>query len=415
MQLPERKSKMDEDIGDSRLISNFMYFVQTLRAAGLPIGSGQLLDAIRAAAIVGLSSRDDLYWTLHAVLVNRRDQRELFNQAFHIFWRNPQFLERMMSLVLPDFGIGEEKDTKQNVLRRIAEATGIEQAQGIPDRDVDKLEYDATNTWSAEEVLRTKDFEGMSTKEIEEARIVIARMRLPIGTVATRRYRTDITGTRIDMRTTLRLALRYGGDIIPLSRCAKVRRHPPIVVLCDISGSMDRYARMTLHFLHAITNDRDRVRTFLFGTRLTNVTRYLRNKDIDIALDNISATVKDWSGGTRIGHCLHVFNKIWSRRILAQGAHVLLITDGLDRDTGKGLAVEMERLHRSCRHLVWLNPLLRYNLFEPKSHGIRAMMPHVDEFKPIHNLESLAQLAEIVGSGGDRHNELMANWRKRAA
>ena len=406
---------MNENAEDGLLTANIMYFVRTLRAAGLPIGPGRLLDALRAAAAVGLGSREDFYWALHAVLVSRREQRELFDQAFHIFWRNPQFLERMMSLILPTFRADELENGREEISRRIADAIAAERPSDGASSEKDQLEYDATMTWSPEEVLRTKDFESMSADEIAEARAAIERMRLPIGTVTTRRYRPDTAGTRADMRATLRAALRYGGDIIPLKRRVKRRRHPPIVILCDISGSMDRYARMMLHFLHAITNDRDRTHTFLFGTRLTNVTRYLRFKDIDVALNRISDVVDDWSGGTRIGNCLHAFNHNWSRRVLAQGAQVLLITDGLDRDSGEGLAVEMDRLHRSCRRLIWLNPLLRYDLFEPKSRGIRAMMPYVDEFRPIHNLESLTQLAEIVGGGGLRHQPSMANWREQAA
>jgi uncharacterized protein with von Willebrand factor type A (vWA) domain len=209
--------------------------------------------------------------------------------------------------------------------------------------------------------------------------------------------------------------MRGGGDIIPLRKRQRRRRHPPLVILCDISGSMEVYARMFLHFMHAITNDRDRVHTFLFGTRLTNITRHLRHRDVDLALERVSAAVQDWAGGTRIGECLHQFNRDWSRRVLAQGAVVLLITDGLDRDAGAGLSQEMQRMHKSCRRLIWLNPLLRYDAFEPKSLGIRAIMPHVDEFRPVHNLDSLAKLADILGKGGNRHGAEMAKWREMAA
>jgi len=187
-----------------------------------------------------------------------------------------------------------------------------------------------------------------------------------------------------------------------LMRRERRMRRPPLVILCDISGSMERYSRMLLHFLHAVTNDRDRVYTFLFGTRLTNVTRYLRHKDVDEALARVGAAVVDWSGGTRIGHCLHEFNQLWSRRVLTQGAMVLLISDGLDRDEGAGLEVEMERLHKSCRRLIWLNPLLRFEGFQPKSVGIRAILPHVDEFRTIHNLESMRDLTRILSEAAPR-------------
>jgi len=232
----------------------------------------------------------------------------------------------------------------------------------------------------------------------------------------TRRFAPDPRGARADMRATLRAALRSGG-IVELRRKSRRMRPPPLVVLCDISGSMSRYSRMFLHFMHAITNDRDRVFTFVFGTRLTNITRYLRFKDVDLALDKVAEAVADWSGGTRIGHCLVDFNLYWSRRVLGQGAVVILITDGLDRDVGVGLAHEMDRLHRSCRRLIWLNPLLRYEGFEPKSLGMRAMLPHVDEFRPVHNLDSLENLVTVLSAPAPRRLTAAAMLQngKRAA
>jgi uncharacterized protein with von Willebrand factor type A (vWA) domain len=200
------------------------------------------------------------------------------------------------------------------------------------------------------------------------------------------------------MRATLRAQLRAGPGIIPLARKAPRVRPPPLVALCDISGSMARYSRMLLHFLHALATARDRVHSFVFGTRLTNISRQLKNRDVDLALDRVAATVEDWEGGTRIGACLHDFNRNWSRRVLGQGAVVLLITDGLDRQHDERLAKEAERLGKSCRRLIWLNPLLRYDGFEPKATGVRAILPHVDEFRATHNLESLEALATALSS-----------------
>jgi uncharacterized protein with von Willebrand factor type A (vWA) domain len=240
------------------------------------------------------------------------------------------------------------------------------------------------------------DFEAMSADEVAQARAIIARMRLPIMAVPTRRFSPDPHGRRVDMRATLRASLRGGGGGVSLRHRSPKHRHPPLVVLCDISGSMSRYSRMFLHFMHAITNDRDRVHTFVFGTRLTNITRHLRHADVDIALEKVSRGVEDWSGGTRIGHCLHDFNANWSRRVLGQGAVVLMISDGLDRDAGMGIGAEIERLHKSCRRLIWLNPLLRYAGFEPKSKGIKALLPHVDDFRTVHNLASLGDLADAL-------------------
>jgi len=407
------------EAGDGRLAENIMHFGRVLRAAGLPVGPGAVIAAIRAVEAIGLRNRTDFYWALHAVFVNRRTQREIFDQAFHIFWRNPQLLERMISMMLPSIDVeqeGEDPDkAKQNVSPRVAEALAADKNKPEEAPEPEEFELDAAMTWSADKRLARKDFDKMTNDEIALARQAISRLRLPIEEIRTRRFRPARRQARADMRATLKAALRTGGDIIPIKFRRQRTRPPPLVVLCDISGSMERYSRMMLHFLHAVTNDRDRVHTFLFGTRLTNVTRYLRYKDIDVALEKITDSVEDWSGGTRIGHCLHEFNRDWSRRVLGQGALVLLITDGLDREAGAGLGREMDRLHRSCRRLIWLNPLLRYDGFEPSSHGIRAIMPHVDDFKPVHSLESLVQLAKILSEPGSRRDPGMSKWLEAAA
>ncbi len=401
---------MTGDSDQGRIAVNLMAFARVLRRAGLPVGPGRMLQAVAAAETVGLSNREDFYWALHAVFVNRQDQRELFDQAFHIFWRNPKLLERMAGLTIPA-PADEQPADGHEISRRVAEAMA-ETATATQDSGEAETEFDASLTWSQGETLRDKDFEQMSSAEIYEARAAIARMRLPIMDVPTRRWRPDPAGARADMRASLRAAMRSGGDIIPLRKRKQQRRHPPLVILCDISGSMEVYSRLFLHFMHAITNDRDRVHTFLFGTRLTNITRYLRHRDVDLALDRVSGAVQDWAGGTRIGQCLHDFNRDWSRRVLGQGAVVLLISDGLDRDAGAGLGVEMQRLHKSCRRLIWLNPLLRYDAFEPRSLGVRAIMPHVDEFRPVHNLDSLQNLTDALGRQGGRH---MAKWLEKVA
>jgi uncharacterized protein with von Willebrand factor type A (vWA) domain len=384
-----------------RLLANLMHFARTLRAAGLPVGPGKVLDAVAAVEAVGITDRRDFYWTLHAVLVNRADQRVLFDQAFHVFWRNPELLKKMLALVLPELNIDMPQEEGQEMLRRLAEA--LHPNREAQESGETELEFDAAMTSSDKEQLRAMDFEKMSLDELARAKAAIARLQLPIMDVATRRFLRDPRGARADMRATLRAALRSGG-LIELKKKSRRRRPPPLVVLCDISGSMSRYSRVFLHFMHSITNDRDRVFTFVFGTRLTNITRYLRHKDVDLALDRVAEAVVDWSGGTRIGHSVAEFNQLWSRRVLGQGAVVLLITDGLDRDAGTGLAHEMDRLHRSCRRLIWLNPLLRYEGFEPRSLGMKAMLPYVDEFRPVHNLESLETLVEVISRAAQRQS-----------
>src|SRR5436305_10887762 len=392
---------MTAPASDGRLVANLMHFGRTLRAAGLPVGPGKVSDAVAAVEAIGIIDRRDFYWALHAVFVNRPDQRLLFDQAFHVFWRNPELLKKMMSLVLPQMNIEMPQDEGAEMLRRLAEA--LHPHQEAREAEETDIEFDAAMTFSDREQLRQMDFEKMSLEELARAKAAIARLRLPLFEGPTRRFAPNPRGTRADMRATLRAALRSGG-LIELRRKSRRRRPPPLVVLCDISGSMSRYSRLFLHFMHSITNDRDRVYTFVFGTRLTNITRYLRYRDVDLALDRVAEVVADWSGGTRIGACVAEFNRLWSRRVLGQGAVVLMITDGLDRDAGTGLAHEMDRLHRSCRRLIWLNPLLRYEGFEPRSLGMKAMLPHVDEFRPVHNLASLETLVDVISAAASRHS-----------
>ncbi|MBI1206485.1 MAG: VWA domain-containing protein [Azospirillum sp.] len=401
-----------------RFAVNIMHFARTLRAAGLPVGTGRILQALEAVEAVGVGDRGDFYWALHAVFVNRRDQRLLFDQAFHVFWRNPQILERMMSLLLPSVR-AELKRQGPELARRLEDALNLGRRPRDDDRarerEPERIEIDATLTWSGRELLQGRDFEKMSAEEVALAKAALRTIRLPRWEQPTRRFRADPAGRSIDLRLTMRRSLRSGGDLIELATRSRRSRPPPLVAICDISGSMDRYARMLLHFLHAVTNDRDRVYSFLFGTRLTNITRHLRHKDVDVALEKVTGAVQDWSGGTRIGACLEDFNRQWARRVLGQNAVVLLITDGLDRDAGAGLAQQTERLHKSCHRLIWLNPLLRFDGFAPKSLGIRAILPHVDDFRPVHSLDSLTALGRALDDRGWRRQGGRPLWREERA
>ena len=402
-----------DELEGSKLLPNIMHFGRVLRAAGLPVGPGRILDAVGAVREVGVARRRDFYWSLHAVFVNRRDQHELFDQAFHIFWRDPRLLERMMGMLMPEIPGEEMEEPDEPPSRRILEAMNPKESGGGPEEEKKpEIEVEATMTASPNELLQGMDFEDMSANEIARAKAAIARMRLPIAEVPTRRFRPSPTPRRVDMRATLRAAMRTGGAVIPLRYRRRRKRPPPLVFLCDISGSMGRYTRLFLHLMHAITNDRDRVFTFLFGTRLTNVTRHLRHKDIDVALDKCSDLVEDWSGGTRIGDCIGEFNLHWSRRVLGQGAVVVLISDGLDREAGRGLAQQMDRLHKSCRRLIWLNPLLRFEGFEPKSQGIKAILPYVDEFRPVHNLQSLTELVVALNRPAEQRQKGLDQWQQ---
>jgi len=389
-----------------RLAENVLHFVRVLRATGMPVGPAKVIDAVAAVEAVGLSNRTDFREALAAVLVSKHEQLPMFEQAFDVFWRNPKLLEKMVAALLPRVhGRVPDEEPPPELPARLAQALMPKKAPEARPDDKDEVELDAAYTFSAREVLQQKDFATMTADEVAQVKAMLARLRLPLPERPQRRTRAATRGSRVDLRATLRAMTGAAGAVAPLAWRARIRRPPPLVVLCDISGSMDRYARMLLHFLHAITNDGHRVHTLVFGTRLTNITRHLAHRDVDVALTRITGAVDDWAGGTRIGASLEEFNRRWSRRVLGQNAVVLLISDGLDADAGEGLAFEVERLSKSCARLIWLNPLLRYAGFEARPAGIRAMLPHVDDFLPVHNVASLRDLAEALeGRGGTRRS-----------
>ena len=381
-------------VASGMLAENVMHFARLLRGAGLPIGPNRVIDALAALQIAGVERRDDFYWTLASMFLGRRDQFDLYDEAFRVFWRDPRHAARVRHL--PEVrGRIPRRSHEQELSARLVQALTA-QHRPSPAAAADRIEFDASLTFSFDESLRAIDFESMTNEELAAARAAVAKLRLRLPELPTRRHAADPRGARVDPRASLQASLRGGGAIIPLCRRSLRRRAPPLVALADVSGSMSRYTRMFLHFLHAAARDCDRVSVFTFGTRLTNVTRHMRHRDPDAALARVARAVKDWSGGTRIGACLGEFNRNWSRRLLGQGAVVLLISDGLDREGADGLARQMERLHKSCHRLIWLNPLLRYPEFEAKPAGIKAMLPHVDAFLPVHNLQSLDELAAAL-------------------
>jgi uncharacterized protein len=398
-------------MSDGRLAENIVYFARALRAAGIPVGPGAVLDALAAVETARVGTREDFYWTLHAVFVKRHEHSILFDQAFHIFFRKRGYLDKLLASLLPQAPPREDAPPKPGA-QRVEEAlfSGLRALE----RDRNDVEADARLTMSDREVLQRKDFAQMTAAEIAAAKAAIKRLVLSLDEVKTRRLAPNRHGHLIDMRRTLRASLKAGGAVIDLKYLGPRSKAPPIVALLDISGSMSQYTRLFLHFLHAVTDARKRVHTFLFGTRLTNVTRALKQKDPDEALAAVTASVADWSGGTRIATSLRAFNKRWARRVLTQGAIVLLITDGLERDGGNELAFEIDRLHRSCRRLIWLNPLLRFAGFEAKAKGIRAMLPHVDELRPIHNLEAMTDLVKALSSKEPRAGDPKA-WLEKVA
>jgi uncharacterized protein with von Willebrand factor type A (vWA) domain len=374
-----------------KLAENVLHFARVLRACGIPIGTDKVMDAVRSLPIAGLERRADWHATLSALFLTRHEHQAIFDEAFERFWRDPAIEERLRAMLLPRVS---GRTPRQDAGGRLSEALYPERdAPSSTFEGAPEITVEAAMTWSARERLRSIDFEKMTAGEWAEARRLVSELRLPVPELSTRRYHAAPRGRSIDLAATLRLMARDGGELRRIARRERRVRPPPLVVLCDISGSMHRYTRMFLHFLHALTRDRERVTTFLFGTRLTNVTRPLRDRDVDDALAKVGSAVPDWAGGTRIAASLAEFNLRWARRLLAQNACVMLVTDGLDRDDTRALDAQMRRLRRSCRRILWLNPLLRYEGFEPQAAGIASMLPHVDAFLPMHDIASLHQLA----------------------
>jgi len=379
-----------------RLAENVMHFARVLRDAGLPVGTDRILLAYDALRAGGIGARVDFYAVLSACFVSRGEHRTLFDQAFHIFWKDPDLLGKIMQLLMPQM-----KQKPQSAVppenRRLADAMLKSTARPPEPTEARRIEIDAALSWTDREQLRKADFDTMSAAEWTAARKLLERIDLFFARLQMRREFVSARGRRVDLRDVLRHSVRRGGEIAVLRYRRRRTRPEPLVVLVDISGSMSRYSRMFLHFLHAITVGRDsanhRVHSFLFGTRLTHVTRQLAARDPDVAVRAVVQAVDDWSGGTRIAQALHEFNFRWARRVLYGNPTVLLVTDGLEHGDTELLEREAERLAKSCRRLVWLNPLLRYESFEPRAGGVRALLPHVDAFLPVHNLASLESLA----------------------
>jgi uncharacterized protein with von Willebrand factor type A (vWA) domain len=380
------------------LADNVVHFARVLRNAGMPVGPDRVLAALEAIEAVGLARRDDVHAALSAVMLDRHEQQALFDDAFAAFWRDPKLLERMMAELLPKItGRGDRANKPRS--HRLADAlapTALPRAAQAPPRPDEPVEFETSFAFSDRERLQRADFESMTAAEFELAKKLAEEVPLPFAPVRRRRHAASARG-RIDLRATMLAMARQPATVVP--RFSRPRSElPTIVVLLDVSGSMDRYARLMLHYVHGLTRRYLKVHTLTFGTRLTNITRSLRHRDPDLALELASAQVQDWKGGTRIASCLDDFNRHWARRLLGANAALLLVTDGLDRDEHGELTRAAQQLRLFARQIVWLNPLLRFDRFEPRAGGVRALLPCVDRFLPVHNLASLADLATALQS-----------------
>ncbi len=375
------------------LADNVVHFARLLRSAGLAVGPDRVLAGLEAIEAVGLGRRDDVHAALSAVMLDRHEQQALFDAAFAAFWRDPKLLEQMLAQLLPKItGRGDRLRPARQA--RLADALAPPRESSPAPRTDDRreqLDFEASITFSDRERLQSADFESMTAAEFELAKKLAEEVPLPVAPVRRRRHATSNRG-RVDLRATMLAMVRQPHTLVPRFRQPRTEL-PTIVVLLDVSGSMDRYARLMLHYLHGLTRRYLKVHTLTFGTRLTNITRALRNRDPDQAMALASRQVEDWKGGTRIASCLDEFNHLWARRLLGANAALLLVTDGLDRDDTGDLSRAARQLRLFARQIVWLNPLLRFDRFEPRAAGVRAILPNVDRFLPVHNLASLADLA----------------------
>jgi uncharacterized protein with von Willebrand factor type A (vWA) domain len=390
------------------LAANVMHFARVLREAGMPVGTDRVQISLQALQLAGLESRRDFQATLAACMVDRAEHRVLFDQAFHIFWRDPELLARVMAMLLP------QAQARMNASpppenRRLADALFPHAPPARAREPEQQIEIDAQLSWSAQEKLGQRDFETMTAEEWAQAKRTLSRLKPFFETRPTRRQMRASHG-RIDWRASLREQGRCETAALRFERPRE--RVAPLVVLADISGSMSRYSRMLLHLVHGLSNPAERrhapkVWSFVFGTRLTPITRLLKQRDPDLAVAAVSRRVADWSGGTRLAACLHEFNRHWARRVLSSDASVLLVTDGLEHGSTDELAFEAQRLRLACRRLIWLNPLLRFDGFEPRAAGVRSLLPEVTLHLPAHNLASLEQLTALLS----RHHNLVGASR----
>ncbi len=395
------------------LAENIVHFARILRDAGMPLGPDRVLAAIEAVEQVGLAQREDVRTALGAVMLDRHEQQTLFDAAFDAFWRDPKLLEQLMYMLLPKIAGRGDKPVQPRA-NRLAEALAAPKPKPPENRANEhadeEISFDTTFTFSDRERLQQADFESMTTAEFESAKKLAETLPLPVDPVRRRRHERAPDrqrGGRIDLRATLQGMARQPHNLMPAFSRPRTET-PTLVVLLDISGSMERYARLLLHYVHGLTRRYLKVHTLTFGTRLTNITRSLQHRDPDQALQLADAQVHDWKGGTRIATCLEDFNRLWARRLLGSNAAVLLMTDGLDRDDHGDLARAAGQLRRMAHQIVWLNPLLRFDGFEPRAAGVRALLPNVDRFLPVHNLASLADLGKALRAPARSPSSLLA-------
>ena len=382
---------MDEE---SKLLENILRFIRLLRNSGIKIGNQSSIDALNSIKILKIGNRNEFYWALHSNLIYRNEDTEIFNQCFHLFWQNPKILQQMFNLLLPQIGTQKAPTTNKKQLKRISDNIQ-KQNKDVNIEKKEEIIFDSQMSWSNKSALNTKDFEMMSLEEIHQAEKEIKKFLIKSKTQISRRWKKNDQSTKISTKYTIKKSVKNNG-IIHLAFKERIKKFRPVVILIDISGSMESYSRMMLFLSHILIQQYKDIEVFTFGTELTRITNFLKNKDIDLSLDKVGKFVNDWAAGTKITSSIKDFNFNWSRRLLTQNQTLLLITDGLERDDSQNLDFEINRLSLFANNIIWLNPLLRYKKFEPKVNSIKTILRHVDKHVPIHNLNSIRNLVENI-------------------
>ncbi len=379
---------------ESKLLENILRFIRLLRKSGIKIGNQSSIDALNSIKILKIGNRNEFYWALHANLIYRNEDKEIFDQCFYLFWQNPKILQQMFNLLLPQIGTQKAPTTNKKQLKRISD--NIQKLnKDIEKEKKDEIVFDSKMSWSNKSALNTKDFEMMSLDEIQQAEKEIEKFLVKSKTQISRRWKKNDHSSKISTKYTIKKSIKKNG-VIHLAFNERIKKFRPLVILIDISGSMESYSRIMLFLSYILIQQHKDIEIFTFGTKLTRITKFLKKKDVDLSLDEVGKFVNDWAAGTKITSSIKDFNFNWSRRILTQNQTLLLITDGLERDDSQNLEIEINRLSLFTKNIIWLNPLLRYEKFEPKVNSIKTILRHVDKHVPIHNINSIKWVVENI-------------------
>jgi uncharacterized protein with von Willebrand factor type A (vWA) domain len=380
---------------ETKLLDNILRFIRLLRKSGVKVGNRSSIDTLKSIKILKIGNRKEFYWALFSNLINRNEDKEIFDQCFYLFWQNPKIMEQMFNLLLPQIGNQRAPENKKE--KTVKRINDLIQKPSIDKKEdqKDEVVFDAQMSWSNKSTIKSKDFEMMSLDEINIAKQEIKKLLINFNKDKTRRWNKLDNGMKISPKETIKKGLKNNG-LINLVYKTRLKKNKPLVILIDISGSMESYSRIMLFFSHLLLEQHKNIEVFIFGTKLTKITKLLNNEDVDFALDKIGVSVTDWSGGTKIASSIHEFNQKWAKRTLTHNQTLLLISDGLERDDENNLATEIKRLSMFTSDLIWLNPLLRYKDFEPKVKSIQTILKRVDRFIPIHNVNSIKHLVEKI-------------------